>query len=392
MKWQDRFVRFFYYALSSARSCRGWLVAALLACVAIAAAGCGSSPGTGAAAAGMQRAADANPDLDPGSSLGGTKAPDFTLTSQFGQQVSLSSFRGKVVILAFSDSECTTVCPLTTQSMLAAKDLLGKAGDQVQLLGVDANPTATSVSDVMSYSQSHGLVNHWDFLTGTLPQLKAVWKAYNIYVQIVQGQIDHTPAVYIIDSRGREQKIYLTTMAYASIPQAAQVMATEASSLLPGHPALARTESLAQITGLGPAKAVTLPALPAGSVTLGPGAPHLTVFFATWLDETSDLQSELTGLNLYVQTAHTDGLPGLTAVDEESSEPSLATVRSYLAGLHGALSYPVALDETGRLADGYGVQDQPWFVLTSATGTILWHHDGWLPESQLIAAVRAAAS
>ena len=384
-------MRFIYYALSSMSARRRWLAALLLGCAVISIAGCGSAAGDGNAMASQQRAANANPDLDPGSSLGGRKAPNFTLTSQFGQQVSLSSFRGKVVILAFSDSECTTVCPLTTQSMLAAKDLLGKAGDQVQLLGVDANPEATSVSDVMSYSQSHGMVNHWDFLTGTLPELKAVWHAYDIYVQIEQGQIDHTPAIYIIDAAGREQKIYLTSMAYASIPQAAQVMATEASSLLPSHPALARTESLAQITGLGPAKTVTLPALPTGSVRLGPGTPHLVVFFASWLNETSDLQSELTGLNEYVQTARAAGLPGVTAIDEESSEPSLATVRSYLASFHGALSYPVALDETGRLADGYQVQDQPWFVLTSASGAIRWHHDGWLPESQLVAAVRAAA-
>jgi cytochrome oxidase Cu insertion factor (SCO1/SenC/PrrC family) len=390
MGWQYRSVRSLYYAVSSLASRRRWLAALLAACAAVAAAGCGSTQDMNSGAATQMRAADANPDLDPGSPLGGLKAPNFTLTSQFGQQVSLSSFRGKVVILAFTDSECTTVCPLTTQSMLAAKDLLGKAGDQVQLLGVDANPEATSVSDVMSYSQSHGMVNHWDFLTGTLPQLKSVWKAYGIYVQIVKGQIDHTPAIYIIDTRGREQKIYLTTMAYASIPQAAQVMAQETSSLLPGHPALARTESLAHITGLGPTSAVTLPALPSGSLTLGPGTPHLVMFFATWLDETSDLQSELTGLNQYVQTARSDGLPGLTAVDEESSEPSLATVRSYMAEFHGALSYPVALDESGRLADGYGVQDQPWFVLTSASGTILWHHDGWLPASQLIAAVHSA--
>ncbi len=385
-------MRALYYMASSLTPGRRWLAALLVGCAAIAAAGCGSAPSTSGATASQQRAADANPDLDPGSSLGGIKAPDFTLTSQFGQRVSLSSFRGKVVILAFTDSECTTVCPLTTQSMLAAKDLLGKAGDQVQLLGVDANPAATSVSDVMAYSQSHGMVNHWDFLTGTLPQLKAVWKAYAIYVAIEHGQVDHTPAVYIIDTRGREQKIYLTTMAYASITQAAQVMAQEASSLLPGHPALARTESLAQLTGLGPAKTVTLPALPSGSVTLGPGAPHLVMFFATWLDETSDLPLELTGLNQYVQAARADGLPSLTAVDEESSEPSLATVRAYLARLHGALSYPVGLDETGRVADGYGVQDQPWFVLTSATGTILWHHDGWLPASQLIAAVQSATA
>jgi cytochrome oxidase Cu insertion factor (SCO1/SenC/PrrC family) len=61
---------------------------------------------------GQGGAAAANPDLDRGTSLGGTPAPDFRLVSQFGQPMSLSQFRGKVVILAFTDSQCTTICPL----------------------------------------------------------------------------------------------------------------------------------------------------------------------------------------------------------------------------------------------------------------------------------------
>jgi cytochrome oxidase Cu insertion factor (SCO1/SenC/PrrC family) len=378
-----------YYAASSFTARRRRLAGLLLAGAAVAAAGCSAaSAGDNTAS---QHAAMTNPALDPGSSLGGTPAPDFTLTDQYGRPVSLRSFGGKVVILAFTDSQCTTVCPLTTQSLLAAKELLGKAGDQVQLLGVDANPQATSVSDVLGYSQAHGMVNHWDFLTGSLSQLKAVWSRYHIAVQILQGQIDHTPAVYIIDTRGREQKVYLTQMNYASITQAGEVMAQEVSSLLPGHPALARTQSLAHIAGLGPASPAKLPTLPSGSLTLGPGESRLTVFFATWLAQTSDLTSELTGLNQYMQAATSDNLPGLVAVDEESSEPSLGAVSSYLAGFHGSLSYPVAVDETGQLADGYGVQDQPWFVLTSVSGAILWKHDGWLPPDQLIAAVRSAA-
>lgn len=340
---------------------------------------------------GQQQAAAANPDLDPGSSLGARLAPGFRLTNQFGQQISLSAFRGKVVILAFTDSQCTTVCPLTTQAMLAARQLLGQAGHQVQLVGVDANPRATSVSDVLAYSRSHGMVNQWDFLTGTLPQLKAVWKSYNIYVQIVKGQVDHTPALYVIDARGREQKVYLTTMAYASIGQAAQVLAQEASSLLPGHPPLASLRSLAYLRGLTPRTTVTLAALPSGSLTLGPGRAHLVMFFATWLDQTSDLRARLLGLRQYVTAARRGRLPALVAVDEEAAEPSAATVRAYIAGLGATLGYPVALDATGRVADGYGVQDQPWFVLTSAAGTIIWKHDGWLTVSQLTTAVREAA-
>jgi cytochrome oxidase Cu insertion factor (SCO1/SenC/PrrC family) len=378
---------------------RAAAAALLTAAAAVAMAACGTaSDGTGRSGDGgmssatspEQQAAAASPNLDPGSSLGGIVAPNFRLTNQFGQQISLGAFRGKVVILAFTDSQCTTICPLTTQAMLAAKQLLGRAGSEVQLLGVDANPRATAVSDVLRYSRSHGLVNQWDFLTGSLAQLTAVWKAYKIDVQIQQGQVDHTPALFIIDARGREQKVYLTSMAYASIGQASQVMAQEASSLLPGNPALATMRSLAYIKGLTPQTKVTLPLVPSGSVTLGSGRPHLAIFFATWLNQTSNLRARLLGLRQYVAAARRAQLPELVAVDEEAAEPSATTVRAYIAGLGGTLGYPVALDQTGRLADGYGVQDQPWFVLTSAAGNIIWKHDGWLPVSQLTAAVRKA--
>ena len=361
----------------------------------VAVAACGSGPAGPAvpvtrAQNAAQQAAAANPDLDTGTSVGGSAAPGFRLVNQFGQRVSLGAFRGKVVILAFTDSQCTTICPLTTVSMLEARQLLGRAGDQVQLLGVNANPKATAVSDVMGYSRSHSMVNQWDFLTGSLPQLQAVWRAYHVYVQIQAGQIDHTPALYVIDQQGRERKLYLTTMAYASVGQAAQILAQEVSSLLPGHPKLASQRSLAYIRGLSPKSRSVLPAVPSGSVTLGPGRPHLVMFFATWLRQTSDLAARLTGLNVYARAARRGRLPELVAVDEAITEPSVGVVRTYLGHLSQPLRYPVALDITGRLADGYGVQDQPWFVLTSATGKILWKHDGWLPVSALEAAARRA--
>jgi cytochrome oxidase Cu insertion factor (SCO1/SenC/PrrC family) len=358
-------------------------------------AGCAGSPAppqpAGSASDAANAAAEANPNLDLGSSLGNTPAPDIRLTNQFGQPMSLSQFRGKVVILGFEDSECTTVCPLTTQSMVLAKELLGKAGENVQLLGVDANPRATSVADVMSYSRVHGMVNQWDFLTGPVAQLRATWKAYHIAVQVDAGQIDHTPALYVISQQGKLQKVYLTQMAYSSVTQSAQVLATEAAALLPGHPKLASQQSLAAIAGLTPAAAVSLPAATgaAPAVTLGPGKPRLVVFLATWLAETSDLKAELTGLNAYAKAAAKDHLPALTAVDETATEPSAAAVRAFL-GQAGKLDYPVGLDKTGRLADGYGVQDQPWFVLVSAAGKIVWSHDGWVSPPALEKAAAAA--
>jgi cytochrome oxidase Cu insertion factor (SCO1/SenC/PrrC family) len=371
-------------------------VAGLAITAILAVAGCSSSasqtpgsPVTGQSAMSPTSvAAMENPNLDLGTSLGGTPAPNVSLVNQFGQPMSLSQFRGKVVVLSFEDSECTTICPLTTQAMVLAKELLGKAGSSVQLLGVDANPDAIKVADVMDYSRVHGMVNQWDFLTGSLPQLQSAWKAYNIAVQVEAGQIDHTPALYVIDQQGREQKVYLTQMAYSSVTQSAQVIATEVASLLPSHPKLSSIESLATVPEDAPTSAVTLPAAggtsaaPGATVALGPGKARLVVFFATWLTETSNLNAELTGLNAYAKAAASKHLPALTAVDETVAEPSTATVTAYLHKL-GTLDYPVALDETGRVADGYGVQDQPWLVVVNAAGKITWQHDGWVSLSTL---------
>jgi cytochrome oxidase Cu insertion factor (SCO1/SenC/PrrC family) len=370
-----------------------WRPAAGAACALVLAAcatGAAGTTGSGPAHMGGGMAAVNNPALDTGSPLGNVPAPDIRLVNQFGQRMSLSQFRGKVIILAFVDSQCTTVCPLTTVSMLEAKQLLGAAGRDVQLLGVDANPKATSVPDVMAYSRAHGMVNQWDFLTGSLPQLQAAWRAYHIAVQIQQGMIDHTPALFVIDQRGRERKVYLTQMAYTSIGQSAQLLAQEAASLLPGHPPLASHRSLAYISGLSPAARVTLPGIPSGSVPLGPGRPRLVMFFATWVAETSDLRAHLLALNGYAKAARHGHLPGLVAVDEGTTEPSPGAAAAYLKGLGKPLAYPVAADATGRLADGYGVADQPWFVLVSASGKIVWKHDGWLSPAALEAAARKA--
>jgi hypothetical protein len=116
------------------------------------------------------------------------------------------------------------------------------------------------------------------------------------------------------------------------------------------------------------------------------------MFFATWLDEVANLKSELTGMNAYVAAARRTGLPPLVAVDETVVEPSAQAVRSYLAGLGTKLDFPVGMDITGRVADGYQVQDQPWFALVSASGKITWSHDGWLPLPALQAAVRQHAA
>ncbi|HEY7420535.1 MAG TPA: SCO family protein, partial [Gaiellaceae bacterium] len=260
------------------------------------------------AIADTQTPAIENPNLDPGARLK-ARAPNFTLTDQFGKRVSLQSLHGKVVVLSFNDPECTTICPLTTTAMLRAKQLLGPAASSVALIGIGANPEKTQVKWVRAYSKAHGMLHKWRFLTGSLPELRRVWRSYYIDAAVVNGTIDHTPATYVISPTGVESRLYQTVMAYSSVNQLGYELAQSISALLPGHPELHGTAALAAPRLYGPGKPVTLPRAGRGTVRLGPGSgAHLVLFFDTWETEVTDLGSQLESLNGYQAMARRNGL------------------------------------------------------------------------------------
>jgi cytochrome oxidase Cu insertion factor (SCO1/SenC/PrrC family) len=145
--------------------------------------------------------------------MSGHSAPDFTLTDQFGHPVTLSSLHGHEIVLAFIDARCKTLCPLTAQIMYNAKTQLGSsAANRIDLIAVNANPTATSVPTVQSWSINHGMLHQWLFLTGSAQQLQSVYHVYNVYVQVSTNElVEHDPIMFIIDTQGHE-RLYFETL------------------------------------------------------------------------------------------------------------------------------------------------------------------------------------
>src|SRR5437868_10874213 len=144
--------------------------------------------------------------------MAGDRAPDFNLIDQFGHPVTLSSLRGREVVLAFIDSRCKSLCPLTAEIMYDARARLGSStASRVALVAINANPSATSVATVQAWSINHGMLHQWLFLTGTAQQLQSVYRLYHVYAQVdSSGQDVHDPATFIIDAQGRERLYYET--------------------------------------------------------------------------------------------------------------------------------------------------------------------------------------
>lgn len=337
-------------------------------------------------------------NVDPGVTLK-RAAPNFTLTNQFNQTVSLKEFRGKVVVLTFIDSKCTTVCPLTAVVLKNLQHDLGSYKKDLQLVAVNANPVATSVADVYAWSKSHAMLNRWQYVTGSAAALKKVWASYYVATQVLKGDlVQHIPAVVVISPTGQERWLYINAAVGNQPVLSAEVhnLLVHVAPLLPGHPPLTRFPAARELTylagSLGPTQhrhrfsAQTI--FPGGhlaSLKVGQGgAPVLLDFFASWCP---DCQEEIPVLKSYQGYAKAHHLPTVVGVDLRLSETSTAHVIHYVAQSH--IPYPVALDATGNISDAYGVVGLPTEVLVSATGRILWYHQGLITRTALIKALRS---
>jgi cytochrome oxidase Cu insertion factor (SCO1/SenC/PrrC family) len=138
------------------------------------------------------------------------RAPAFQLTDQAGQQVSLASLRGKVVLLTFLDPVCTSDCPLIAQEFRQANQLLGASARHVELVAIVANPIYRQLEYTQAFDRQEKLASlpNWRYLTGTLPQLKQVWQRYSVAADITPagGMIGHSDIAYVIDAAGRTRQ------------------------------------------------------------------------------------------------------------------------------------------------------------------------------------------
>ena len=109
-------------------------------------------------------------------------APGFSLTDQYGRNVTLPSLRGKVVLLTFLDDTCSVDCPLIAQEFRQAGQLLAADSRHVELVAINYNPINTGVSYIQAFDRQEGLdgVPNWLYLTGTPAQLQQVWHRYGV--------------------------------------------------------------------------------------------------------------------------------------------------------------------------------------------------------------------
>ena len=102
------------------------------------------------------------------------EAPDFTLKNQRGEEVSLSDYEGKVVIVAFIYTSCPDVCLIISANLDYVQENLGESSDKVEILSITIDPARDTVPHLYEWTNTMGY--EWDHLTSDrASSIRAVW-------------------------------------------------------------------------------------------------------------------------------------------------------------------------------------------------------------------------
>ena len=134
----------------------------------------------------------------------GEAAPDFSLTDQTGQPFTLSSYRGRVVVVNFLYTRCplAEVCPRLAASFASLqRRFAAEMPANLMLVSITLDPTFDTSEVLARYAATmKARADGWRFLTGdTTP----VARRFGLIHWAEEGVIVHNSQTAVIDRSGR---------------------------------------------------------------------------------------------------------------------------------------------------------------------------------------------
>ena len=153
----------------------------------------------------MLLAAQAAPALKAGVFEPPRQAPEFSLRGSDGNDLTLSRYRGKLVLMSFGFTHCAAVCPTTLATLAQARQALGPQASAVQVVFVTVDPERDDPAQMKTYLAAFDP----SFVGGAgKPEvLAAMRKNYGVVankVPMTGGYaVDHTSSIFLIDRAGK---------------------------------------------------------------------------------------------------------------------------------------------------------------------------------------------
>ena len=139
-------------------------------------------------------------------------APDFALTNQDGERVSLADSSGTVRAVTFIYATCKDTCPLLTAKMALMQRKLGADfGKRVRFVSITVEPEVDTPAVLKAYAGKFDAdPAGWSFLTGKSEEIQDVVRKYGAFAKRVKpGDVDHLFLTSLVDRKGVLRVQYL---------------------------------------------------------------------------------------------------------------------------------------------------------------------------------------
>ena len=134
------------------------------------------------------------------------KVPEFNFVNQNAELVSNSDYIGKVYIVEFFFTTCTTICPIMNTNLIHIQNSFTKFSD-FGIASFSINPEYDTVDILNQYANENGIVNsNWNLMTGDRSEIyKLANDGFNLYTAASSDFIDgfeHSGYFALIDKQG----------------------------------------------------------------------------------------------------------------------------------------------------------------------------------------------
>lgn len=108
-------------------------------------------------------------------------APDFNLINQYGDEVSLSDFSNKVVVVAFVYTSCPDICLIISSNLDYIQNNLANYNNSIEIISITIDPARDTVSHLSEWTEKREY--DWSHLTSSNgTKIKSVWDEWNVVV------------------------------------------------------------------------------------------------------------------------------------------------------------------------------------------------------------------
>jgi protein SCO1/2 len=136
--------------------------------------------------------------------------PPLHLIDQNGKPVSLSSFKGKPVLVGFIHTSCKGVCELMTAKMKQVAQTLGaQFNSSVAMVSITTDPDEDNPTQLLKYAKAQGVdAEGFTFLTGKTQQIDRLLALFDVPDEGPDEATTHVLDLFLISPDGAAMRKY----------------------------------------------------------------------------------------------------------------------------------------------------------------------------------------